>query len=186
MEPSRYVRAEGDRLELFTPLSKLALKSALGLLMTAVLATAGVIADTGSGRAIGWVGTALFGAATLLSAWSLISSLRGSPVLVLDRDGVFVEPPRGVMVPWGEIDGVFVRSMMRSRFLEIHVEDIDRVAARAKGRLVRLALRANPLVGAAPVSIAANSLPIPLEELIDMIEEGCARSLATYFPPRPD
>jgi hypothetical protein len=186
MEPGRYVRVEGDRIELFTPLSKLALISSLGLLMTAVSATVGVIADTGPGQAIGWVGTALFGAATLLLVWRLISSRRRCPALVLDRGGISVEPPRGVVVPWGEIDGVFVRSMMRNRFLEIHVRDIDQVAVRTKGRLVRLALRANPLVGAAPVSIAANALPIRLEELIDLIEERRVRSPETYPPPRPD
>jgi hypothetical protein len=90
------------------------------------------------------------------------------------------------MVFWGQIDGVLVLSMMRNRFVEIHHRDIDHLAARAKGRLVRLALRANPLVGAAPISIAANALPIPVEELIDLIEERCARSSASYPPPRPD
>jgi hypothetical protein len=186
MEPSRYVRVEGDRIELFTPLSKLWLISVLGLLMIAASAAVVMIGDTASRRAIGWVGMALFGAATFWSARRLISPRLRIPTLVLDRDGVSVESPRGVMVPWEEIDGVLIRSMMRNRFLEIHVQDTDRVATRTKGRLARLELRANPLVGAAPVSIAANSLPIPLEDLIDLIEERCARTSATYPPPRPD
>jgi hypothetical protein len=100
MDPSRYVRVEGDRIELFTPLSQLWLRSALGVLATAAYAAAGVIADTGTGRTIGWVGAAPF--------------------------------------------------------------------------------------GAAPVSIAANALPISVEELIDLIEERCARSAAPYPPPGPD
>jgi len=133
------------------------------------------IAGTTMERAISWLGVVLFGGGAFVLLWRLMSGrARAQPYLVFEQDGFMLGVPSGVTVRWDEIDDLTIRKMFANRFLEVHVRDLSAIAART-GRMGRFALRANPVVGSSPISIAASMLPIRLEELVELIDERRAR-----------
>ena len=116
---------------------------------------------------VGWVGVAFFGGCGVYIGKRL--AVR-APVLVIDREGV-LDNASGLAVgrlAWGEIAAVTITSTQGQRFLGLFVHDIDALGARLTG-FGRAMLRLNTTMGFPPVNIPQGVLPMPIEELADLI-----------------
>ncbi|MEE1784217.1 hypothetical protein PUR71_15115 [Streptomyces sp. SP17BM10] len=93
--------------------------------------------------------------------------VRNRPELVLDADGL--EHVQLGRIGWAEIAGVRLRTMSvrgsSQQMIEVVLHDPDAYLARAP-RLVRASAGPNRSLGYGPANIAANALPVPLEEVL--------------------
>ncbi|MEV7020874.1 STM3941 family protein [Kitasatospora sp. NPDC093558] len=120
--------------------------------------------DTLKGLIGGALAVPFFGAAAVLLAVRLV---RNRPELVLDAHGL--EHVQLGRIAWTEVTAVRVRTMTvrgsTQRMIEVVLADPAAYLARAP-RLVRAGAGLNRSLGCGPANIAANTLPVPLEEVL--------------------
>ncbi|MFD7901737.1 STM3941 family protein [Kitasatospora sp. NPDC059747] len=93
--------------------------------------------------------------------------VRNRPELVLDADGL--EHVQLGRIAWSEIAAVGIRSMTvrgsTQRMIAVVLHDPAAYLSRAP-RLVRASAGLNRSLGYGPANIAANTIPVPLEEVL--------------------
>ena len=114
--------------------------------------------------------------------------VKRTPSLILNQSGIFDNSSAlgGYFLRWEEIDSIFISSMTvsmnRQRFLSIKVKDTDRFLSQ-QGTLKAKMMRANIKLVGAPVNISANTLPIRLEELLEVIKQKSAAAHLVAVQP---
>lgn len=151
-----------------TPLHKALRMVAAGLVFAggSAFLLLGITPTTLFFQAVGWVGLALSGGATLVF---VVDTLRRRPVVVLDPEGLTVRLAASgqVRIDWDEIEYLVVRQVYGQRMLGIGVRDAARHTATLSppGRFL---VKANEQFGA-PLWVAESMLPCTCLELADRI-----------------
>jgi hypothetical protein len=112
---------------------------------------------------------AFFGFVTSVAVARLV---RRTPLLILNYSGIFDSSSAhgGCLLHWDEIASIYISSLGRQRFLSIAVKDVDGFLARQPSVRSKL-MRANVGLVGAPVNISASTLPMKLEELLNIIRQ---------------
>ena len=115
-----------------------------------------------------------------LGVWFTLKRLiKKTPSLVVNQFGIFDNSSAvgAYLLRWEEIDSIYISSMTISRstqrFLSIKVKDTDGFLSQ-QGALKATMMRANIKLVGAPVNISASTLPIKLEELLEIIKQKSA------------
>jgi hypothetical protein len=115
-----------------------------------------------------------FGACFVFGVIRLIwrkPSLIISPMGILERSSAL----GSYLLRWDEIDSVFISTMQvtafsSQRFLSIRLKNTEEFLARQSSARARLMRMNMGLVGA-PINISASTLPVKLEELIEVMQQ---------------
>jgi len=160
-----------------------------GKLLLAIFGAAAFVAlgfflwNTGEikGQIAGVLSIGFFGACFL---FCVIRLTWRRPSLIISPMGIFDSSSwlGGYILPWNEIDRVYVSTMRTSvfssqRFLSVRLKNTEEFLARqssAKTRMMRMNMG---LVGA-PINISASTLPVTLEEILELIHQKSPSGLA--------
>ncbi len=102
----------------------------------------------------------------------LAQLMRRSPSLIVNQSGIFDNSSalKACLLRWEEIDALYISSIGRQRFLSIRLRDAEGFLSRQSGVKAK-SMRANIKLVGAPVNIAATTLSVKLEELLEIIRQ---------------
>ncbi|MCA8949044.1 MAG: hypothetical protein KDE27_06045 [Planctomycetes bacterium] len=167
---SDLVQQTAEGLVLYPRRSRLVLFLVLCLGFVTVGSWMALRGDSPSVTAVGVVAIVFAG----LGGWYFVRRLAvRSPVLEIDRDGL-VDSASGVAVgrvAWGEIADLSIGGVGQQRFLGIHVHDRAALLSRVRPWR-RVVIRLNAAFGFPPVNLPQSVLPLPIEELAEILERA--------------
>lgn len=141
-----------------------------------------------AGRAAGALNALIFGPAAV---YLLVKSRGGRPMYLLARDGIRFPLHGWPTVPWSQVRGVRIASLLGSRYLAVDVDDPEPLIA-GRGPLSRRAARRSIRRGRGLISIMEQLAPVSLEKVRTEIDRrrstsgaaGPSESVAVPTPRR--
>jgi hypothetical protein len=117
----------------------------------------------------GWIGTVFFG---LCTGKLVLEAVRGGALITISEEGIDDRRHGFGLIPWDDIQAVWIQSMGVNRFLCVGVADPQRYLARLSG-LRRMAARANAGLGFSPITLNFTALRPGLDDAMAFIHELC-------------
>lgn len=115
-------------------------------------------------RLTGYATTIFFGGCAAVA----LGQLRVSPRLVIDEEGLFDRTLGVGVIPWGELQGAFVRAVGGHRFVCLELRDPDGWRARL-GPVRRVLAGANRRLGCTDFNINTFGLPVTAAEILALV-----------------
>jgi hypothetical protein len=100
--------------------------------------------------------------------------IQRKPALILNHEGLYDGSSAlgGIVLHWQDVEGMYISSVRRQRFLSITVRNPDELLQQA-GLLKAFLMRSNIALVGAPVNISAISFSMTFEELIQLFKKHC-------------
>ncbi|WP_333677478.1 STM3941 family protein [Dyella sp.] len=144
------------------------LKYALLLLVAVGFVFAGafmVAFDAATEAWLGWANIVLFGACIPLFLWQLLDA---RPRLVMDEQGIFDRTLGVGVIPWSEITGAYLRSIMSVDFICLELRDPLQWLQRLSPAK-RAVVRANEAMGFSALNVSLGGLEADAQQVHELI-----------------
>jgi hypothetical protein len=118
----------------------------------------------------GWLGIVFFGACAAVGVWQ---TLDPRPRLIIDDEGVFDRTLKVGRIPWSEIAGVHLPSMMSKQFICLDLRDEDRWIA-SLARPYQVMVKGNEALGFTRLNLNLSGTNANTAELLPVLQRKCA------------